>query len=84
MYCRCMSRAVDEERPGELRVAILRYLLQNGIADLSLRPLAKAVQSSRRVLLYHFGSKEKMVMSVLSDIREQQSSLTDILYQLDC
>ena len=70
-----MSRPIDEERPGELRAAILRYLIEHGITDLSLRPLAKAVGSSPRALLYHFESKEKMVVSVLADMRQQQQLL---------
>lgn len=50
----------------------MRYLLRHGIAGLSLRPLAKAVGSSPRVLLYYFGSKELLVAKVLADIRERQ------------
>lgn len=70
-----MSRPVDEERPIELRAAILQYLIEHGITDLSLRPLAKAVGSSPRALLYHFESKENLVISVLADMRQQQRSL---------
>jgi AcrR family transcriptional regulator len=67
-----MSRPVDEKRPEVLRAAILQYLIKHGVTDLSLRPLAKAIGSSPRGLLYHFGSKEKLLMSVLSDMRAQQ------------
>ena len=67
-----MSRTVNEQRPEELLTAIVRYLTAHGLADLSLRPLAKAVGSSPRVLLYYFGSKEKMVVDVLSEVRRQQ------------
>jgi AcrR family transcriptional regulator len=70
-----MSRQVDAARPGELREAILQYLLEHGIADLSLRPLAKAVGSSPRGLLYHFGSKEKMVTDVIGELRVRQRAL---------
>jgi AcrR family transcriptional regulator len=67
-----MSRTVNEKRPEELRGAIVQYLIKHGLADLSLRPLAKAVGSSPRVLLYYFGSKEKMVIEVLAEIRQRQ------------
>lgn len=74
-----MSRKANAQRPGELRRAIVEYLTQNGLADLSLRPLAKAVGSSPRVLLYYFGSKENMVIEVLAEVRrEQLSSLGQI------
>lgn len=67
-----MSRPVNEHRPEELREAVVEYLLDNGLANLSLRPLAKAVGSSPRGLLYHFGSKEKMVVEVIAEIRHRQ------------
>ncbi|MFZ3363692.1 MAG: TetR/AcrR family transcriptional regulator [Candidatus Acidiferrales bacterium] len=67
-----MSRTANEIRPGELRAAIVRYLVRHGLTGLSLRPLAKAVGSSPRVLLYYFGSKEKMVIEVLAEVRQRQ------------
>ncbi len=67
-----MPRPVNKKRPAELEDAILRYLLKHGLAGLSLRPLAKAIGSSPRVLLYHFGSKEKMVVKVIAAIRRRQ------------
>jgi AcrR family transcriptional regulator len=50
----------------------VQYLIKHGLTNLSLRPLAKAVGSSPRVLLYYFGSKEKMVIEVLAEIRQRQ------------
>lgn len=72
-----MSRTVDEKRPGELRDAIIRYLIEHGLTGLSLRPLAGALGCTPRVLLYHFGSKEKMVMEVLAQVRERQRAAYD-------
>lgn len=69
-----MSRTPSERRPAELKMAIVRYLSIHGLSDLSLRPLAKAVGSSPRVLLYYFGSKEKMVSEVLAEMRRQQAA----------
>jgi AcrR family transcriptional regulator len=67
-----MSRTANEKRPEELRHAIVQYLIKHGLSDLSLRPLAKALGSSHRVLLYYFGSKEKMIVEVLAEIRQRQ------------
>jgi AcrR family transcriptional regulator len=67
-----MSRTVDEQRPVELLDAIVGHLITHGVAELSLRPLAKAVGSSPRVLLYYFGSKEEMVVKALARLRERQ------------
>ena len=70
-----MSRPVDEERPGELLRAILDYLVEHGITDLSLRPLAKGVGSSPRVLLYHFGSREQLLVTVLAELGKTQRGI---------
>jgi AcrR family transcriptional regulator len=67
-----MPRPIDKKRPGELRDAIVQYLLQHRLAGLSLRPLAKALGCTPRVLLYHFGSKEGMIVEVLAHVRRQQ------------
>jgi AcrR family transcriptional regulator len=67
-----MTRTVNEQRPIDLLDAIVGHLTVNGVAELSLRPLAKAVGSSPRVLLYYFGSKEDMVVKVLARLRERQ------------
>jgi AcrR family transcriptional regulator len=70
-----MSRTVNEKRPRELRNAIVQYLIEYGLIGLSLRPLAKALGFTPRVLLYHFGSKEKMVMEVLAEVRQRQRTV---------
>lgn len=68
---------MDTKRPRELREAIVRYLMAHGLAGLSLRPLAEALGCSPRVLLYHFGSKEKMVSDALAEVRRQQRATYD-------
>lgn len=67
-----MTRSVDETRPEELLDAIVAYIARNGVVELSLRPLAKAVHSSPRVLLYYFGSKEKLVSKAVMRLRDRQ------------
>lgn len=67
-----MVRVADERRPAELLDRIVGYLVKNGVAELSLRPLAKAVGSSPRVLLYYFGSKEKLLARALMHLRDKQ------------
>jgi AcrR family transcriptional regulator len=72
-----MGRKENKERPGQLLEAMLQYLLAHGLSDLSLRPLARAVGSSPRVLLYYFGSKERLVAQVLREFRRRQQTLLD-------
>jgi AcrR family transcriptional regulator len=67
-----VTRTADPERPAELLDRVADYLSTNGVAELSLRPLAKAVGSSPRVLLYYFGSKEDLVAKALMRLRDRQ------------
>ncbi|MBI3476572.1 MAG: TetR/AcrR family transcriptional regulator [Acidobacteria bacterium] len=67
-------RIASQSRPAELLDDIVGYLVKHGVAELSLRPLAKAVGSSPRVLLYYFGSKEELIVKALTRLRERQRS----------
>jgi len=70
-----MSRPVDEKHRIVLLDRICDYITENGVADLSLRPLALAVDSSPRVLLYYFRSKEDLIVEVLESARARQRAL---------
>jgi AcrR family transcriptional regulator len=70
-----MTRTVDEQHRAALLDRIVDYVHANGVGDLSLRPLAKAVKSSPRVLLYYFNSKEGLIVEVISRARERQRLL---------
>ncbi len=52
-------------RRDELVEAATDYVLANGIIGLSLRPLAAAIGTSDRMLLYHFRDKDDLVATVL-------------------
>lgn len=52
-------------RRDELVEGALAYALRHGVADLSLRPLAAALGTSDRMLVYHFGSKRSLIDQVL-------------------
>src|SRR4051812_15137375 len=47
----------------------LRYFLNHGVANLSLRPLAAAVDTSARMLVHHFGSKDELIVAVMTEVR---------------
>ena len=72
-----MTRTVDLERREELLARVSAYVAEHGLAGLSLRPLADAVGLSPRTLLYHFGSKEAMVVAVLRSVRARQLAIFD-------
>ena len=53
------------------------YVLEHGLADLSLRPLAAAIGSSPRVLLFLFGSKDGLVQALLARARADERAVLD-------
>jgi AcrR family transcriptional regulator len=59
-------------RREELLEAAYAFVLEHGLSDLSLRPLARAVGSSPRVLLYLFGSKDGLVRELLARARQEE------------
>ena len=64
-------------RRAELLDKLLAYSSSHGLSDVSLRPLAAAVGSSPRVLLYFFGSKAELVREVHRHSRVEQLRLLD-------
>lgn len=72
-----MDRNGASAREVELLDAAYRYVLVHGLGDLSLRPLAAAIGSSPRVLLYLFGSKDGLVRALLARARADERELLD-------
>ena len=60
-------------RQAELLEAGYAYALTHGLADLSLRPLAAAIGSSPRVLMFLFGNKDGLVRALLARARADES-----------
>ncbi|MCX4580900.1 TetR/AcrR family transcriptional regulator [Streptomyces sp. NBC_01571] len=61
-----MSRPTDPAKRRDLLEQVRTYMIHNGVADLSLRPLARALGTSDRMLLYYFGTKERMIAEALT------------------
>lgn len=64
-------------RQRELLEAAYQYALEHGLADLSLRPLAGAIGTSPRVLLFLFGTKDGLVRALLARARTDELALLD-------
>jgi AcrR family transcriptional regulator len=59
-------------RRDELLERAYRYVVEHGLSELSLRPLAAAVGSSPRVLLFLFGSKDELIRALLARARADE------------
>lgn len=55
------------------------FVLEHGLIGLSLRPLAAALGTSDRMLLYHFGSKDDLVAAVLRESNDRSVALVRAL-----
>jgi AcrR family transcriptional regulator len=72
-----MARPVDPHRREAVLAQAADYVLEQGLAGLSLRPLAKALGTSPRMLLYDFGTKERLIHEILAEIRRREAALLD-------
>jgi AcrR family transcriptional regulator len=67
-------------RKAALLQDLITYLVKRGVADVSLRPMAAAVGTSARLLIFHFRSKERLLLEVLDEMQARlQRSLGDLL-----
>ena len=67
-----MARAADPAIRTKLLERTVDYVLKRGLVDLTLRPLAAALNTSPRMLLYFFGSKERLITEALAQARARQ------------
>jgi AcrR family transcriptional regulator len=70
-------------RQAELLDLAYAYALAHGLGELSLRPLATAIGSSPRVLLYLFGSKDGLIRALLAKARADELAVLDDVQGLD-
>jgi AcrR family transcriptional regulator len=79
--CQSSSMATAPRQPSarhdELLELAYEYVLDNGLDDMSLRPLAATIGTSPRVLLFLFGSKDGLVRAILARARQDELRLLD-------
>ena len=72
-----MTGVVETEGAGEPSVlsanqrlldAVVAHFTAEGLADQSLRRIAEAIGTSHRMLLYHFGSKDGLLLAVVREV----------------
>jgi len=57
------------------------YVLSHGVGDLTLRPLARVLKTSARMLVYHFGSREGLMREILIRAREREDARIEAWFQ---
>lgn len=68
---------------GQLLERCVDYLEQHGFSDLSLRGLAEALDTSHRMLIYHFDSRDGLLAEVASEVSARHRSLLAGLDEVD-
>ncbi len=69
-----MARTADPQLRHDLLQHAVDHVCVHGLSNLSLRPLADALGVTPGTLLYHFGSKEELLMEIIRAGRERQQS----------
>jgi AcrR family transcriptional regulator len=70
---------MESARRAEIVEAAYEYVLANGLAGASLRPVAEAVGSSTGVLRFLFGSKDGLVATLLERARADELTVLEQL-----
>jgi AcrR family transcriptional regulator len=55
-----------------LLAAAMDHVAANGVGNISLRGLAAALGTSHRMLIYHFGSRDGLLIEVIRAVEDQQ------------
>jgi len=62
----------DPASRDRLLAGAIEYVGEHGIGDVSLRTLATALGTSHRMLIYHFGSKEGLLRTIVEELEQRQ------------
>jgi AcrR family transcriptional regulator len=76
-YSQGVARPLDHDRRRELLEGTVAYAAEHGLAELSLRPLARSLGTSDRMLLHYFASKENLVGQALDAGRPDVAALLE-------
>ena len=74
----------DRSARERLLDAVIDHFAKDGLADQSLRRIAEAVGSSHRMLLYHFGSKDGLLLEAVREVEARtQARLAEVAAAAD-
>jgi AcrR family transcriptional regulator len=74
-----MARPPDLARRQQLLDSLVEEFAAGGIGDRSLRDVAAAVDTSHRMLLHHFASRDELLLAIVDEVeRRQMTVLADL------
>jgi AcrR family transcriptional regulator len=63
---------VEGDAKAALLTAAVGHLAEHGLGGATLRSIASAIGSSHRMLIYHFGSRDGLLLAVVRSVEEEQ------------
>lgn len=73
----------QQQRKKVLLQKALDYVCENGLAQLSLRPLAAALETSDRMLVYHFKTRDLLISALLQLANSQMQEMFQSAFSTD-
>lgn len=70
-----MARPPDLARRQQLLDALVDEFAAGGIGDRSLREVAAAVETSHRMLLHHFASRDELLLAIVDEVERRQIAI---------
>jgi AcrR family transcriptional regulator len=63
---------VEGDAKAALLPAAVAHLAEHGLGGATLRSIASAIGTSHRMLIYHFGSRDGLLLAVVRSVEEEQ------------
>jgi AcrR family transcriptional regulator len=63
---------VEGDAKAALLAATIAHLAEQGLGGATLRSIASAIGTSHRMLIYHFGSRDGLLLAVVRSVEEEQ------------
>ena len=77
-----MSRTENGGSARErLLAGAIAHVSEHGVGEISLRAMAAALGTSHRMLIYHFGSREGLLIEVIRTVEEQQRAALALILE---
>jgi AcrR family transcriptional regulator len=77
-----MGADAEAERDRLLRLTV-DYVLEHGVAEMTLRSLGRTIGTNNRMLLYYFGSKEQLIGQALNAASQRFPAFTAAMTALE-
>jgi AcrR family transcriptional regulator len=63
---------VEGDAKAALLSAAIGHLAESGLGGATLRSIASAIGTSHRMLIYHFGSRDGLLLAIVRSVEEEQ------------